>query len=69
MMKQMTIKKEGERDRIGGVQGSHTDFLLCAVSYRNNMPLFTTDNDFKHYSENIDISLYTPRKKCIKGDQ
>lgn len=49
--------------RRNGIQGSHTDFLICAVAYRNSMPLFTTDNDFEHYREHIDISLYTPRLK------
>ena len=49
--------------RSNGVQGSHIDFLLCAVAYRNNMLIFTTDNDFEHYSKHIDISLYIPRVK------
>jgi len=44
-----------------GIQGSNTDFLICAVSTRNNMPIFSTDNDFNHYKKHIPIALHTPR--------
>jgi len=47
--------------RSKGIQGSNTDFLICAVSTRNNMPIFSTDNDFNHYKKHIPIVLYTPR--------
>ena len=47
--------------RSKGIQGSNTDFLICAVSTRNNMPIFSTDNDFKHYKKHIPIALHTPR--------
>jgi len=47
--------------RSKGIQGSNTDFLICAVSTRNNMPIFSTDNDFNHYKKHIPIALYTPR--------
>jgi predicted nucleic acid-binding protein len=47
--------------RKKGVQGSHIDFLICAVSYRHNIPIFTTDRDFDLYSKHLDISLYKPR--------
>jgi predicted nucleic acid-binding protein len=47
--------------RRKGVQGSHIDFLICAVAHRNNIPIFTTDKDFYLYSKHIDISLYKPR--------
>jgi len=30
-----------------GVQGSNTDFLICAVAERSNCTLFTTDKDFQ----------------------
>lgn len=29
-----------------GVQGSNTDFLICAITVRHQMPIFTTDADF-----------------------
>ena len=47
--------------RRKGIQGSNTDFLICAVSTRNNMPIFSTDNDFSHYKKHISITLHTPR--------
>ena len=47
--------------RSKGIQGSNTDFLICAVSTRNNMPIFSTDNDFNHYKKHIPITLHAPR--------
>ena len=32
--------------RKKGVQGSHIDFLICAVSKRHSIAVFTTDKDF-----------------------
>ena len=43
--------------RSKGIQGSHTDFLICAVSIRAKFQIYTTDNDFKHYSKHLPISL------------
>ena len=49
--------------RRSGIQGSHIDFLICAVAYRKQIPIFTTDEDFIfHYSEHLDIVLYEPRR-------
>ena len=47
--------------RSKGIQGSNTDILICAVSTRNNIPIFSTDNDFNHYKKHIPIALHTPR--------
>lgn len=44
--------------RRNGIQGSNTDFLICAVSIRNEVPIFTSDKDFLNYSKIIDIRLY-----------
>ena len=44
--------------RSKGVQGSHTDFLICAVATRLKMPIYTTDKDFSYYSKYLPISLY-----------
>ena len=44
-----------------GIQGSNTDLLICAVSTRNNIPIFSTDNDFNYYKKHIPIALHTPR--------
>ena len=44
--------------RKKGVQGSHTDFLICAVATRLKMQIYTSDKDFSHYSKHLPISLY-----------
>ena len=44
--------------RAKGVQGSNTDFLICAVAERNNCNLFTTDKDFQLYSKYIPVKLH-----------
>lgn len=46
--------------RAQGVQGSNTDFLLCAVGHLRGMPIFTTDNDFAAYSRVLGIKLHSP---------
>ena len=49
--------------RAGGVQGSNTDFLLCAVGHLRGMPIFTTDKDFDAYSRTLGIKLHRHPKK------
>ncbi len=44
--------------RRKGVQGSHTDFLICAVANRYDLAVFTTDGDFEFYKRHIPITLY-----------
>lgn len=44
--------------RQNGIQGSNTDFLICAVARRRQYEIFTTDNDFTLYSEFVAIPLY-----------
>jgi predicted nucleic acid-binding protein len=44
--------------RSKGVQGSHIDFLICAVAFRLNSKIFTTDNDFSYYGKHIPIQLF-----------
>jgi hypothetical protein len=48
--------------RNKGIQGSHIDFLICAVAHRNKFLIFTTDQDFAQYSKHIDIKLYSPQR-------
>lgn len=43
--------------RNKGVQGSHIDFLICAVAVNNRMSIFTLDKDFKNYQKAIPIIL------------
>ena len=44
--------------RSKGVQGSMTDFLICAVAVRHKLEIFTTDQDFRHYRKHLPIALY-----------
>jgi predicted nucleic acid-binding protein len=48
--------------RRHGIQGSHTDFLLCAVGVKNGLPIFTLDKDFDQYKSRIPIKLHGERK-------
>ena len=41
-----------------GIQGSNTDFLICAIANRNKFSIFTTDKDFELFSEHIKILLH-----------
>ncbi len=45
--------------RAKGVQGSNTDFLICAVAARGKLPILTTDTDFERFAEILPILLYT----------
>lgn len=44
--------------RRHGVQGSNTDFLICAVAEHNDLAIFTTDRDFEIFLQYLPISLY-----------
>lgn len=44
--------------RARGVQGSNTDFLICAVAERRSMPIFTSDRDFSRFARVIPVQLY-----------
>lgn len=44
--------------RAKGVQGSNTDFLICAAAHRRELPIFTTDKDFARYAKHLPIELY-----------
>jgi hypothetical protein len=46
--------------RSHGVQGSHTDFLICAVAERLELKIYTTDADFNAYAAHIPIRRYRP---------
>ncbi|MGB3863289.1 MAG: PIN domain-containing protein [Candidatus Aminicenantaceae bacterium] len=46
--------------RSKGIQGSNTDFLMCAASVRNELPIYTTDNDFELFAKHIPIRLHKP---------
>jgi predicted nucleic acid-binding protein len=44
--------------RANGVQGSNTDFLICAVSINNQLPIFSVDNDFLNYQKHSSVLLH-----------
>ena len=46
------------RCRAQGIQGSNTDFLICAIAVRNQFSIFTTDGDFTHFSRVLPIVLH-----------
>ncbi len=43
--------------RAKGIQGSHTDFLICSVAFNNKMSIFTLDKDFENYRNVIGIKI------------
>jgi predicted nucleic acid-binding protein len=46
--------------RARGLQGSNTDFLLCAIAQRQRMAILTTDEDFSRYAKVIPFVLHPP---------
>jgi hypothetical protein len=44
--------------RTAGIQGSNTDFLLCAVGERRGFPILTTDADFRRYAALLPVRLH-----------
>jgi len=48
--------------RKKGVQGSHIDFLICAVAIRHSAAVFTTDKDFTNYAKHLKLQMHKPRK-------
>jgi predicted nucleic acid-binding protein len=41
-----------------GIQGSHIDYLICAVAVRNGLAILTLDDDFKHFESYLPITLF-----------
>jgi len=48
--------------RAKGIQGSNTDFLICAVAVRHDLSIFTTDGDFARFARCLPIVLHEARK-------
>jgi len=44
--------------RARGVQGAHTDFLICAIAERHNLAILTTDRDFVQYASMLPVKLF-----------
>ena len=47
--------------RRKGIQGSNTDFLICAIAERLRVAIFTSDEDFTNYSNLLPIRLHRSR--------
>lgn len=43
--------------RSNGIQGSNTDFLICAVAHRRSYSILTTDKDFQSFQAHIPVLL------------
>lgn len=54
------------RCRAKGVQGSNTDFLICAAAARRQLPILTTDTDFSHYARHLPIRLHMGRASAVR---
>ena len=46
--------------RALGVQGSNTDFLICAVASRRSLAVYTTDGDFTAFQRVLPLHLHAP---------
>lgn len=51
-------------NRKNGIQGSNTDFLICALSHHYEMPIFTQDKDFEQYAKYCPILLYNSKSSA-----
>ena len=49
------------RCRARGIQGSNTDFLICATAIRHELAIFTTDGDFEKFARVLPITLHEVR--------
>ena len=43
--------------RAKGIQGSNTDFLICATAVNNNFSIYTSDKDFILFQKYLPIQL------------
>jgi predicted nucleic acid-binding protein len=48
--------------RSRGVQGSNTDFVICAIADRYDMAILATDGDFPLFAPHLPIELHVPRR-------
>jgi len=46
--------------RARRIQGSNTDFLICAVAARHKLAIYTMDRDFCLFSRHLPIVLHAP---------
>ncbi len=58
----VTAAKFFNKCRSKGIQGSNTDFLICAVAARREMAIYTTDKDFQQYVKHLPIVMHKTRR-------
>jgi hypothetical protein len=46
--------------KVTGIQGSDTDYLICAVAERLRAPILTSDRDFANFARVLPIRLHNP---------
>lgn len=44
--------------RARGIQGSNTDYLICALALRLQLPVFSADRDFVRYAGILGVRLH-----------
>lgn len=49
--------------RSKGIQGSNTDFIICACSVHWSVPILSKDKDYLLYRKHIPIEIIQPRNK------
>lgn len=54
------------RCRRRGIVGGAIDLLICAVSFRFAVPVYTTDTDFTRYASVLDLGLHSPRGRSAR---
>jgi predicted nucleic acid-binding protein len=54
--------------RARGVQGSNTDFLLCAVAVNHHLPILTADRDFDLFAQHLPLRLLQARGSGRNGE-
>jgi len=52
--------------RSKGIQGSNTDFLICAVGVRHQYEIYTTDEDFEGFARCLPIVLHRAQGSSIR---
>ncbi len=57
----VTAARFFNRCRSRGIAPGSIDLLLCAVAYRSESPILSTDKDFDHYARYLPIRLHQIR--------
>ena len=53
----------GNTCRAAGIAGSAIDFLICAITKRRGLSIFTTDRDFARYAATVPLNLHSVEAK------